>query len=178
MTRPSTDRILSEIAAYARERKLTSADMARRLDIPESTFRGWIAAGPGRARPSRRYVLRMEDFLRRTRDTRGPAGAGEDGPLPPATRAERSARKIKHLLLLLEDELRAFRDGPGEAREVVRAEMDPDDVGYISSLLNMLGDERKFVRWRELTSNRFNGFRRRPGRGADDDGDEPGGPGS
>ena len=73
----------------------------------------------------------------------------------------RSADKAKHLLILLEDELRVFRDGTKPARDVFREELDPDDVGYISSLLNMLGDEAKFARWVRLTTNRFNFFRRK-----------------
>lgn len=68
--------------------------------------------------------------------------------------------KLKHVLLVLEDELRWFRDRPQEAREVFRSKLDPNDVGYIASLLTMLGDESKFRRWLELTSNRFNSFRK------------------
>ena len=84
-----------------------------------------------------------------------PSAANDTG------RAQRSARKVRHLLLLLEDELRAFRDGSGAARDVFRNELDAGDVGYISSLLNMLGDENKFARWLKLTTNQFNYFKRK-----------------
>jgi hypothetical protein len=75
--------------------------------------------------------------------------------------AEQKTEKIKYLLLLLEDELRWFRDGSGESRAVFRRSLDLNDVGYISSLLTMLGDEEKFRRWVTLTTNRFSFSKRR-----------------
>jgi len=77
--------------------------------------------------------------------------------------AQRKAEKIKYLLLLLEDELRWFRDSPKEARGIFREELDLADIGYISSLLTMLGDEKKFKRWVILTTNRFNFFKKKGG---------------
>jgi hypothetical protein len=71
--------------------------------------------------------------------------------------------RIKYLLLLLEDELRWFRDGSKEAREIFRASLDLGDIGYISSLLTMLGDEEQFERWLTLTTHRFNFFRNKGG---------------
>ena len=73
--------------------------------------------------------------------------------------AQRRTEKIKYLLLLLEDELRWLRDSSEESRKIFRAALDPSDVGYISSLLTMLGDEDKFRRWLTLTTNRFNFFK-------------------
>lgn len=75
--------------------------------------------------------------------------------------AQRKTEKIKYLLLLLEDELRWFRDGSKEAREIFRKTLDLGDIGYISSLLTMLGDEDKFKRWVTLTTNRFNFFKKK-----------------
>jgi len=75
--------------------------------------------------------------------------------------AQWKTTKIKYLLLLLEDELRWFRDGPKEVREIFRETLNPGDIGYISSLLTMLGDEEKFKRWLTLTTNRFNFFKKR-----------------
>ena len=75
--------------------------------------------------------------------------------------AKRKTEKIEHLLLLLEKELRWFRDGPKEARDIFRKELAPGDVGYISSLISMLGEEDKFKRWLILTTNRFNSFKKR-----------------
>jgi len=77
--------------------------------------------------------------------------------------ADRKAEKIKYLLLLLEDELRWFKDSSKEDREIFRKVLDPWDIGYISSLLTMLGDEDKFRRWLALTTNRFNFFRKKGG---------------
>ena len=69
---------------------------------------------------------------------------------------EEKVVRIKTLLLILEEELRVFRDGPKEARDVFRKKLDALDVGYVSSLLVMLGEEDSFKRWLTLTTNRFN----------------------
>jgi hypothetical protein len=73
--------------------------------------------------------------------------------------AERKTERIRFLLLLLEEELRWFRDGPLEARQMFRKNLDPMDIGYLSSLLAMLGEEEAFKRWLTLTTNRFNYFK-------------------
>jgi len=75
--------------------------------------------------------------------------------------AQQKTDKVKHLLLFLEEELRWFRDGSKEARDIFRKKLDLGDIGYISSLLTMLGDEDKFKRWLTLTTNRFNFFKKR-----------------
>ena len=77
---------------------------------------------------------------------------------------QRRTEKVKHLLLFLEEELRWFRDSSKEARDIFRENLDLDDIGYISSLLTMLGDEDKFKRWLTLTTNRFNFFKNKGGR--------------
>jgi len=74
---------------------------------------------------------------------------------------EGKIERIKNLLLILEEELRWFRDGSQEARQMFRARLDPLDVGYVSSLLVMLGEEEAFKRWLTLTTNRFNSFRKK-----------------
>ena len=77
--------------------------------------------------------------------------------------AQRKTEKVKLLLLFLEEELRWFRDGSKEARDIFREVLDPGDIGYISSLLTMLGDEDKFRRWLTLTTNRFDFFKKKGG---------------
>ncbi len=77
--------------------------------------------------------------------------------------AQRRTEKIKYLLIILEEELRWFRDGSIEARNKLRNGLDLDDIGYISSLLTMLGDEGRFKRWLALTTNRFNSFTKKGG---------------
>ena len=57
---------------------------------------------------------------------------------------QRRTEKIKHLLLFLEEELRWFRDGSKQNRDIFRDMLDLNDIGYVSSLLTMLGDEDKF----------------------------------
>ena len=72
--------------------------------------------------------------------------------------AQRRTEKVKYLLLSLEQELRWFRDGSKEARDTFR-ELDSYDIGYISSLLTMLGEEDKFKRWLTFTTNKFQSFK-------------------
>jgi transcriptional regulator with XRE-family HTH domain len=74
---------------------------------------------------------------------------------------QRKAEKIKYLLIFLEEELRWFRDGSDQSRNIFRNELDLDDIGYVTSLLTMLGDEGRFKRWLALTTNRFNFFRKK-----------------
>ncbi|MBM4159538.1 MAG: helix-turn-helix transcriptional regulator [Ignavibacteria bacterium] len=78
-----------------------------------------------------------------------------------AKKIEEKVLRIKTLLLILEEELRLFRDGPREAREIFRKMLDAFDVGYLSSLLVMLGEEDSFRRWLTLTTNRFNYFKKK-----------------
>jgi transcriptional regulator with XRE-family HTH domain len=73
--------------------------------------------------------------------------------------ARRRSERLKGLLLILADELAWFRDGPPQARETVRSELDCFDAGYVSTLLTMLFSEDKFRRWLQLTTYRFNYFK-------------------
>jgi hypothetical protein len=75
--------------------------------------------------------------------------------------AQKKVEKVRYLLILLEDELRWFRDTSEENRNVLRETLDFNDVGYISSLLTMIADESRFQRWSALTTNRFNFFRKK-----------------
>lgn len=77
--------------------------------------------------------------------------------------AQRRKEKIKYLLLFLEEEIRWFRDGSKETRDILRKELDFGDIGYISSFLTMVGDENKFKRWLTLTTNRFHFFKKKGG---------------
>jgi len=88
---------------------------------------------------------------------------GLETPIKSLNREEviKRIEKVKFLLILLEDELEWFRDGPEEIRDVLREELDFTDIGYISSLMTMLSDENKFKRWLTLTTNRFNYFKKR-----------------
>ena len=73
--------------------------------------------------------------------------------------AQQRTEKVKCLLLSLEQELRWFRDSSKEARDVFR-KLDSFDIGYVSSLLTMLGEEDKFKRWLVFTTNKFQSFER------------------
>jgi hypothetical protein len=188
MNQESLEQVLSEIDAYARRHGLSRTETAAAAGIPRTTFAGWFLEGASRRTPSPAMQDRLRAFLHEVRriegspsgpDERaattstttpgqlltGGTGPGEIGSGVPgrgdASDTARRIRRVRHLLLLIEDELSAFRDGPASLRQALRDELDPGDVGYIASLLSMLGDESKFVRWRQLTTNRFERFRKK-----------------
>lgn len=83
------------------------------------------------------------------------------GPIP-VREARQGAEKAKLLLLLLESELRLFRDGNEEVRGVFRQELDEGDVGYVGCLLTALtGTEEQFERWLAFGTYKFNFFKRK-----------------
>ena len=144
--------LLSQLDAYARETGILRRDLADRLGIPHNTLRGWFKEGKSRSNPSTANLTRIRSFLA-TRES--PEIYLESG------NAKRRAEKIKYILLLLEDELRWFRDATSDAREVFRNDLNPNDIGYISSLLTMLTDEDRFQRWLKFTTTHFQSFRKR-----------------
>lgn len=68
--------------------------------------------------------------------------------------------KVKHILMLLYFELQWFSEGSPELRKVFRERISSSDVGYLSSLLTMLGQEEQFQRWKMFTSTKFNKFKK------------------
>ncbi|MBI3952931.1 MAG: hypothetical protein HY330_00280 [Chloroflexi bacterium] len=161
--------LLEELRRYAAEHQLSRRELAARLGVPYSTVKGWL--GP---RPKARLLTASEQRIQALLGGAVPlleaAPLGEErAPAARATaanarlqaEAKRRAAKLKLLLVLLEDELRWFRDGHPDGRAAYRATLDPYDIGYLSSLLSMLTDEEKFQRWRVLTTHRFRSFRKR-----------------
>lgn len=86
------------------------------------------------------------------------AGLADESSEKNLHEAKKRSQKVKYILLLLEEELAWFRDTSKECRELFRLELNLNDIGYVSSLLNMLGEEESFKRWLALTTNRFNYF--------------------
>ena len=147
---------IEKLEAFRSKNGLSKGQLAQMMGIPVKTIEPWFCPGPSGYIPGKKNLRRIQDFLA--------------NKLPEAVRtaettelereAERRAEKIKYLLLLLEDELRWFKDTPQkEARQVLRRQIYFNDVGYISSLLGMLGDEEMFQRWKTLTNYRFKGLR-------------------
>lgn len=144
--------ILSELDAYAKGLGISRKELANRLGIPYSTIKKWFQHGKGARKPSGDNLAKIRTFL-------------ESKERPELYRQIEEARhrteKIKYLLLLLEDELRWFRDNNPDTREIFRKGLDASDIGYISSLLTMMSEEDKFNRWLTLTTARFQSFKRR-----------------
>lgn len=150
--RKTPAQLLEELEGFRREEGISKKDIARILDIPYETFQKWFQKG-GR-RPAPRYLERIREYVE---------SSGEKIAVPSLLlkEADWKSKKIEFLLLLLEEELRWFKECREELRELLREELDFNDVGYITSLLTMLSDEERFQRWLALSSNRFRFFRRR-----------------
>lgn len=144
--------VLSELDTYAKEFGISRKELAKRLEIPYSTIKKWFQHGKGARKPSESNLAKITAFLESKETLEAYHQIKE---------SNRRVKKVKYLLLLLEDELRWFRDGNRDARDVFRKELNASDIGYISSLLTMMSEEDKFNRWLTLTTTRFQSFGRR-----------------
>jgi len=146
--------LLSHLNTYAKEKGISNKELAEELDIPYNTIRKWwfFTQKKDTCKPSESYIDKIEEFLK-SKERPGVYNQIEE--------ARHRTEKIKYLLLLLEDELRWFRDNDPTARDEFRKELDAYDIGYISSLLTMLTEEDKFKRWLAFTTAHFQFFKRR-----------------
>jgi hypothetical protein len=144
--------LLSELDAHAKGFGISRRELAGRLQTPYSTVKHWFQVGKGAREPSEANLAKIRAFLESKETTEAYQQIGE---------SKRRVRKVKYLLLLLEDELRWFRDNNPDAREIFRKELDASDIGYISSLLTMIREEDKFKRWLALTTIQFQSFKGR-----------------
>jgi len=146
--------ILSQLKEYAREHNLSNKQLSETLGAPYSTIQKWwyFTNTKDARNPSKPHLYIIKEFL-----------DNKDTPEAYAqiNIARHRAEKVKYLLLLLEDELKWFRDNEPRMREEFRKELDASDIGYISSLLTMLTEEEKFNRWLALTTAHFQSFKRR-----------------
>jgi len=149
-----TKEVLFRLNTYAKEHNLSNRKLAEELQIPYNTLRKWwfFTQKKEVCKPSELHVNRIKEFLESKERPEVYSQIEEAG---------HKTEKIKYLLLLLEDELRWFRDNNPRAREEFRRGLDASDIGYISSLLTMLTEEDKFRRWLALTTARFQSFKRR-----------------
>ncbi len=148
-----TKKLLLHLSSYAKEHNLSTRSLTEKLGIPYDTTRKWwgFCQGASARKPSEIHLSRIKEFL-----------TAEEKPEVYAQieEARNRASKVRHLLILLEDELGWFRDGDAGARDEFRKGLDASDIGYISSLLTMITDEDKFQRWLALSNARFNYFRK------------------
>jgi hypothetical protein len=146
--------LLSRLSSYAQKHDLANKELAEEIDIPYDTLNKWwfFTERKDARKPSELHINKIKEFLE-----------SKEKPeiYDEIQEARHRTEKIKYLLLLLEDELRWFRDNSPRAREGFRRELDSSDIGYISSLLTMLTEEDKFKRWLALTTTRFQSFKRR-----------------
>jgi transcriptional regulator with XRE-family HTH domain len=145
--------LLSQLKTYAREHNLSNRELAKEFGVPYNTLSKWwfFSRGEAARKPSEPHLNIIKEFLEAKSKPEVYAQIKE---------ARHRIEKVKYLLLLLEDELRWFRDNEPRARDEFRKELDASDIGYISSLLTMLTEEDKFNRWLALTTTRFQSFKR------------------
>ena len=148
--------LLERLENFRSQSGLNRKQLAAHLGVSLKTLDPWFRKTKSGYKPSNKNLRRIEEFLNST----AYFGAQRPGAAVPVVsrEAKRRSQKIEWLLLLLEDELRWFREAQAEEREVLRKELNFKDVGYISSLLGMLGNEEMFQRWRTLTNYDFRGF--------------------
>lgn len=149
--------LLEQLESFRLQRGLSRKALAHALGVHEDTLGHWFSQAKSAQKPGSDSLKKIEEFLK-DKAVQGVQTALAEEEIQ-KKEAERRSRKVKYLLLLLEDELRWFKDGQAEARELLRKELSFNDVGYISSLLGMLGDEHMFQRWRTLTTYHFKGFK-------------------
>ena len=146
--------LLFRLSSYAKEHDLSNRAFAEELNISYATLNKWwfFTQRKNARKPSEPHINKIKDFLE---------GKEKPAIYSEIQEARHRTEKVKYLLLLLEDELRWFRDNDPTAREEFRRELDAYDIGYISSLLTMLTEEDKFKRWLAFTTTQFQSFKRR-----------------
>jgi len=126
--------------------------LASIFGISQSTVSTWEAC---RVCPKPQQQHRIIAWLKEVE------GKGLTPSLGEWVEASERCNQLKHLLNLLEFHLRYFQNETPEAREAYRREINVYDVGYLTSLMEMLFDEAKFQRWKVFTTHRFSEFRGR-----------------
>ncbi len=146
-------RILSQLKKYARENNLSNKQLAESLGEPYNSLKKWefFTTAKHARKPSKKHLNKIDEFLNNKNIPEN---------YERINTARHRAEKIKYILLLLEDELRWFRDNEPRMRDEFRKELDASDIGYISSLMTMLTEEEKFKRWLALTTSRFQAFKK------------------
>jgi hypothetical protein len=149
-----TKLLLGQLNDYARDHNMSNRQLAGEVGAPYDTFRKWwmFSRGKNAREPSKEHLAEIREFLEAKNRPEIYSQIKEAG---------HRVEKIKYLLLVLEDELRWFRDSGPKARHEFRKRLDASDIGYISSLLTMLTDEDKFNRWLALTTTQFRSFSKR-----------------
>jgi len=138
---------IEQIRKYMDNNRITKSKMAKLLGMPSTTFRDLLK---GVKKPKSATEQKISDFFEQPQSVKK---TSDD-----ISNTERIER-VKHILLLLEIELRHFIKDE-EARKLLREKINFADIGYLSSLLNMLSEEGMFKRWKSLTSNEFNFLRK------------------
>ncbi|MDP2930035.1 MAG: hypothetical protein Q8N56_00290 [bacterium] len=146
--------LLKRLKEFAVSNNLTNRELSEKVGIPYDTLRGWplFTSKKEPKNPSRASIGKIRDFLNQIE---------HPDNINKLKEARHRTEKIKYLLLLLEDELRWFKNADPAIRDEYRKGLHAPDIGYVSSLLTMLTDEDKFHRWQALTTARFQFFQRK-----------------
>lgn len=143
---------LQKVKVLRQRRGLTTRKLGTILGTACSSISNWES---GATCPTPENLARIRMWLQQAELSEAPRR------LEIHREAKERSEQLKHLLNMLEFHLRYFQDGLAEARDTYRRELDVYDVGYLTSMLEMLFDEDKFQRWKVFTTHRFGGFRRK-----------------
>lgn len=144
--------------------------LAKDINIPKTTLGPWLSGRKGKERrlPSKKYIPLIVQYLEKTaplakkpEEVKKKVAKKEIAEEEVLKEAEERTEKIKHLLILVHYELKWFIEAPKEARDIFRKNIELSDVGYLGSLLTMLGKEDFFKRWKMFTTETFSKFNKR-----------------
>jgi len=139
---------IEQIKGYMTEKGITRNKMASLIGMPSTTFRDLMKGVKPRPVTEQKII----DFLSGKQPT-------PTEKTPEETTNQERVEKLKHVLLLLELELRPFIQDE-EARKLLRKKVDFADVGYLTSQINMMDEEERFKRWKSNSNYKFNFFRK------------------
>jgi transcriptional regulator with XRE-family HTH domain len=161
MALPEIDQVIGKIEDWRKQQGLNKKEMAKRLGIPYGTYKAWTN-NPSR-NPLPNYVEKMKQFLAKLNNQPEHLTTSLPTEIPVSEQKEAKDRcfRLKLLLTLAMIDLAWFRDGSKEIRDVLRKELNSGDIGYVSSLLNMIQDEKSFQRWQCISTNTFQSFSQR-----------------
>lgn len=131
---------------------LSQSELASRLGVSQSAISCWEHG---------RKVPPKPEHQERIRAWLNEVSAGLLPEIAKQIEAREHCEQLKNLLNILEFHLRYFQNETPEVRKAYRRVLDVYDVGYLTSLMEMLFDEGKFQRWKVFTTHRFRGFRRK-----------------
>lgn len=164
---------VERLQAYRLKMNLNKSALAKMMGIPDGTLNAWLADPKLKSHrlPNKDGASRIAAFLGSVAAERNllvEDAKFSKKSLSPITKKD-SIRiqketpervfRLRYLFLLIAQDLDALRNANVQDRDLYRSALDSRDVGYLSSLMSMLCDEKQFQRWQQFTTYRFRQFK-------------------